>query len=239
MYTKNTPQDYEPPLFAKADEINSNWFDDQPLYERAGRMSTPYHKLGISIRVRATQPNKHENVLKATLSNAAGENPVDLPSATQEEIMEVDTTTPASHAEQPASNAFAKRQDAPPLRKHSVRSIRNRLDGQHSSFVDVGGSDVNTARAGPQPANVVRDTQEMPHGSPMQIPARLQIRRPKRSHGFREGGMADTHSQITQATEATHATGTTGAMAPNRSKKRRKISKAHHGISHREVRPNM
>lgn len=64
MYTENTPKEYEPPLFKKAQEDEKSWFEDKPLRVSAGAVTTPYHQLSMSIRVTSDNKNKKARVLE-------------------------------------------------------------------------------------------------------------------------------------------------------------------------------
>lgn len=50
MYTSNTPEEYEPPLFCKATPDDMSWFVDAPLTKTAGNVSTPYHQVSMTVQ---------------------------------------------------------------------------------------------------------------------------------------------------------------------------------------------
>lgn len=69
FYTKDTPQEYEPPMFQKAeDEGGMEWFScDAPLYAEAGTVFTPYHHVKVSVYVQGTDKNKKGGVFQTNV----------------------------------------------------------------------------------------------------------------------------------------------------------------------------
>lgn len=49
MYAPNTPEEYEPLFFCKANRDDMLWFVDAPQTKTAGSVSTPYHQVGVTV----------------------------------------------------------------------------------------------------------------------------------------------------------------------------------------------
>lgn len=64
MYTRETPDEYEPPGFQKGCEEDVAWFNDEPISVKPGKVSTPFHNVSVTIRAQASPENIKARVLK-------------------------------------------------------------------------------------------------------------------------------------------------------------------------------
>lgn len=66
LYSKGTPEEYEPPLFQKGDEdFSFDWFlSDTSLHEPVGAVVTPYHQIDLKVFVQDSTDNRKNGVLK-------------------------------------------------------------------------------------------------------------------------------------------------------------------------------
>lgn len=64
LHKEHTPEDYMPPHFVEATEEHQGWFDEHPIRVRAGNVSTPFHRLNMTIRARASRENEKARVLR-------------------------------------------------------------------------------------------------------------------------------------------------------------------------------
>lgn len=67
MYTKETPDEYEPPGFQKGCEEDIAWFEDEPISVKPGKISTPFHNVSVTVRAQASSENIKAGVLKRRL----------------------------------------------------------------------------------------------------------------------------------------------------------------------------
>lgn len=49
MYTPDTPDEYEPPMFCMANPDDLSWFVDAPLTKTVGSVTTPYHQFSTAV----------------------------------------------------------------------------------------------------------------------------------------------------------------------------------------------
>lgn len=76
LYTKETPDAYEPPMFHAAQDDGVNgWFDDEPLHKEVGTVTTPYHRFSMNVFVRPTAENKSAPAFDPAAAAAAAHEP--------------------------------------------------------------------------------------------------------------------------------------------------------------------
>lgn len=75
LYTTNTPEEYEPPMFQKADDnVGLDWFlSDTPLHEDVGTVITSHHQISLRIFVQDSTDNRKRGVLKPSPTDLIGE----------------------------------------------------------------------------------------------------------------------------------------------------------------------
>lgn len=67
MYTRETPDEYEPPGFQRGCEQDVAWFTDEPISVKPGKVSTPFHNVSVTIRAQPSPENLKARVLKRRL----------------------------------------------------------------------------------------------------------------------------------------------------------------------------